>query len=98
MSGFIRMALKAQFNMGPYQNIFLFKIAHAKLIKSLYLLRCLLLAVVLEVGVVEFLEGVLETSDPSGNLLNLNSFRNCARNKLRLNYFSHHIGLFCPRR
>ena len=46
--------------------------------------RCLLLAEVLEVGVVEVREGALE---PSGNLLNLNPIRNCTRNKLR--FFSH---------
>ena len=45
--------------------------------------RYLLLAEVLEVGVVEVHEGVLEPSDPSGTLLNLNPIRNCTRNKLR---------------
>ena len=71
------MALKAQFNMGPYQNIFLFKIAHAKLIKSLYLLRCLLLAVVLEVGVVEVHEGDPEGPDQHGIILKQFLIQNC---------------------
>ena len=50
--------------MGQYKNSFLIKIAHAKCLKSWYLLRYLLLADVLEVGVVEAHDGVLEPSDP----------------------------------
>ena len=51
------------------------------------MLRYLLLAEVLEVGVVEVHEGALEPSDPSGNLLNLNPIRNCTRNQLRFIFF-----------
>ena len=51
--------------MGPYQNSFLFKITHAKWIKNcLFLLH----GEVLEVGVVEVHEAILEGSDQHGTV------------------------------
>ena len=55
----------------------LFKITHAKCLKK-YFFGNQILAEVLEVGVVETHEGVLEGSDQHGNVLYQFLFQNCA--------------------
>ena len=62
--------------MGPYLNSFLNKIAHAKWMKSWHF-RYRLLAEVLEVGVVEVHEGVLEGLDQHGTIFKQFLIQNC---------------------
>ena len=59
------------------KNSFLFKIAQSKWIKSRYLFIYLLLAEVLDVGVFEVHEGVLEGSDQHGTILKQFLIQNC---------------------
>ena len=77
LSRFMRLSWKTQTNIGPYENSFLFKFAHSKWMKSLYLLRYLLLAEVLEVRVVKVHEGVLEGSDKHGTILKQFLIQSC---------------------